>query len=370
MYHLRADTSANLPIGPVVAVGDGFTPVTTLDLGTADEKGLIKSGATTRVDTSADTLTAISSADGYYYFVATISHTDTEGPLTFFAGDDSLCLPVRHDFHVLNQNVYDALYAASGTDLLDVNVEEVNANASAPANLQLAFDGTGYGFTGCTMPTTTTLTNTVTLAAATHTGATIPVVTAITNRVTANTDQFAGDTIIVSVSGVPRVNVTHIDSAAVDATAAQLGVNVEAWNNTAVPADVQAGYPTVTVKDGTGTGEINTSAGIVQSDVVRIGGNAQGATNLSASTRSMQILTVNTGNVAASTTTAQFTGATEVTADHFIGRKLFWYDSGDALFLQGTEITDSSWDAGNSEIALTFQQLTDTPADADQVVLV
>mgnify|MGYP001607569197 CR=1 FL=1 len=40
-------------------------------------------------------------------------------------------------------------------------------------------------------------------------------------------------------------------------------VNVELWNATAVPAEHTAGYPVVTVKDGAGTGEINTNAGKV-----------------------------------------------------------------------------------------------------------
>ena len=43
----------------------------------------------------------------------------------------------------------------------------------------------------------------------------------------------------------------------------KLDVNVEEWNATAVPAEHTAGYPIVTVKDGTGTGEINTNAGAV-----------------------------------------------------------------------------------------------------------
>ncbi len=37
--------------------------------------------------------------------------------------------------------------------------------------------------------------------------------------------------------------------------------NVEAWNGTAVPAENTAGYPIVTIKDGTGTGEIDTTSG-------------------------------------------------------------------------------------------------------------
>lgn len=40
-------------------------------------------------------------------------------------------------------------------------------------------------------------------------------------------------------------------------------VNVERWNATAVPAEHTAGYPIVTIKDGTGTGEIDTASGVV-----------------------------------------------------------------------------------------------------------
>ena len=41
----------------------------------------------------------------------------------------------------------------------------------------------------------------------------------------------------------------------------KLDVNVEEWNATAVPSEHSVGYPVVTVKDGTGTGEIDTASG-------------------------------------------------------------------------------------------------------------
>ncbi len=41
----------------------------------------------------------------------------------------------------------------------------------------------------------------------------------------------------------------------------KLDVNVLEWNTTAVPAEHTAGYPVVTVKDGTGTGELDTASG-------------------------------------------------------------------------------------------------------------
>jgi hypothetical protein len=234
-------------------------------------------------------------------------------------------------------------------DYLQVDVTHLENSATGVTNMADAFDGTGYGFTSCVMPVTT----------------------AVTNAVSANVTQWLGSAAATpTTAGVPEVDITYVGGAAVSATTAQIGANVVNWNNTVVATPATAGYPAVTVKVGTGTGELDLDTGTVDADVVAIGGVAASATNLSASTRAMLPLVVNTGNVAASTTTAQFTGVTEATADHFIGRKLFWYDSTDALYLQGTEITDSSWDAANSEIVLTFQQLTDTPADGDLVVLV
>lgn len=54
-------------------------------------------------------------------------------------------------------------------------------------------------------------------------------------------------------------------------------VNVEEWNATSVPAEHTAGYPTVTIKDGTGTGEIDTASG-----AVTVGSIAAGAITASA----------------------------------------------------------------------------------------
>ncbi len=50
------------------------------------------------------------------------------------------------------------LYPAESTDI-PVNVKSVSDDTTAADNMESAFDGTGYGFTGCTMPTVTNLTN-------------------------------------------------------------------------------------------------------------------------------------------------------------------------------------------------------------------
>lgn len=62
----------------------------------------------------------------------------------------------------------------------------------------------------------------------------------------------------------------------------KLDVNVEEWNATSVPAEHTAGYPIVTIKDGTGTGEIDTASGVVQANVVQISGDSVAADNAEA----------------------------------------------------------------------------------------
>jgi len=120
--YLKADLETIVTIGPVVAVGDGFTPVTNLAINTADEAEIIKHNATTVTDISAYTFAAIANADGYYALTIAAGALDTEGRLTVLINDDSLCLPVRMDFEVVNANVYDSMFAVAATDYLDVNV--------------------------------------------------------------------------------------------------------------------------------------------------------------------------------------------------------------------------------------------------------
>jgi hypothetical protein len=139
MQYLRADTSVKVVIGPVVAVGDGFTPVTGLSLTTADEAEIMKHDAAAVLDIGDGTWTfaAITNADGYYNLTIKSTDVDTEGLLSVIINDDSLCLPVKAEFMVMNAVAYDALYAAAGTDTLDVNVTTIEgADATDTINAQ------------------------------------------------------------------------------------------------------------------------------------------------------------------------------------------------------------------------------------------
>ena len=124
MQYLKADTITEVTIGPAVAVGDGFTPVTGLVGSSADEFEIIKHGATSTT-TIAGTLAAITGADGYYALDLSATDTNTEGRLTLLINDDTLILPIRHEFMVVNANVFDSLFAVAGTDLLQTDQTEI-----------------------------------------------------------------------------------------------------------------------------------------------------------------------------------------------------------------------------------------------------
>jgi len=113
MLIIRQNATHKVVIGPVVAVGDGFTPVVTLDVATADEAEVILHDNATVVDISLYTWAAIATADGYYHLTLQAGITSTVGHMTVVINDDNLCLPVRADFQIIEEAVYDAMYAAS-----------------------------------------------------------------------------------------------------------------------------------------------------------------------------------------------------------------------------------------------------------------
>lgn len=113
MFYIRQGATHKVVIGPAVAVGDGFTPVTTLALSTADEAEVILHDNGTVVSISGYTWAAITTADGYYHLTLQSGISNTVGHMTVVINDDSLCLPLRADFTVLEEAVYDAMFAGS-----------------------------------------------------------------------------------------------------------------------------------------------------------------------------------------------------------------------------------------------------------------
>ncbi len=185
------------------------------------------------------------------------------------------------------------------------------------------------------------------------------------------------------------------------AEATDIPVNVTAWNGTAVATPATAGYPAVTVKSGTGTGEVSLSGGkaLLQDGAVTagviattaaekiadgvwdealsghtaagsagkaasdaqsgayIGGSTTAATNAA---RGFQGLVLGTAVTGTLTATGFTTSLTEATNDHYNGRTLT-FTSG-ALAGQMTTITDYN---GSTKL-VTVTAMTEAPSNGDQ----
>jgi hypothetical protein len=140
MLYIRQGATHKVVVGPAVAVGDGFTPVATLALTTADEAEAILHDNGTVVDISGYTWAAITTADGYYHLTLQSGISGTVGHMTIVINDDSLILPLRADFTVLEEAVYDAMFAATAPGYVanaPVNVAQVSGDGTAADTLEL-----------------------------------------------------------------------------------------------------------------------------------------------------------------------------------------------------------------------------------------
>lgn len=214
--YIKADVQTNVTIGPAVSVSDGYTPVTNLDVSTADEAEIIKHAGTSVTDISGNTMTAIGSADGYYYLTITAGQLDTEGRITVLINDDSLCLPIRADFEVVNANVYDSFYAVTTTDYLQVDIAQVGQD-------DITDNGDG--------------------------------------RLEVNVEEIA-DSAVSTSSAQLGVNVVNYSGSAATSTVAGLpDVNVTYWEDSAITdADGIPDVNTTTIEGGDATDAINTEA--------------------------------------------------------------------------------------------------------------
>ena len=121
---LRQSTGLVIRVGPFVDATDGVTPETGITLGAADQAEILKAAGAATADISAATWAAVTGADGWYNLTLTTSHTDTIGELVIVIQDSSVCLPVFVRCQVIEEAVYDAMYAASATP---ITLAQINA---------------------------------------------------------------------------------------------------------------------------------------------------------------------------------------------------------------------------------------------------
>lgn len=112
MLVLKQSTPVDIRMGPFVAATDGVTPETGVTLAGADQAEVLKAnGAATSA--MAGAFAAVMGADGWYDYTVATGDVDTVGEVAFVVQDSSLCLPVFVRGYVVEEAIYDALFAAS-----------------------------------------------------------------------------------------------------------------------------------------------------------------------------------------------------------------------------------------------------------------
>lgn len=104
---LKQSTAVDVLIGPFVDRTDGYTSET----GESPSVKLSKNGQTLAAKN--DATTPVHDADGYYNCELDATDTNTVGTLVATVAASANALPVRHEFYVVEEAVYDVLYAAS-----------------------------------------------------------------------------------------------------------------------------------------------------------------------------------------------------------------------------------------------------------------
>ena len=127
--YIRQNDTGKIRIGRFVDESDGKTPETGITLGAADAAYAVL-GDDTEVDISGYTWAHRANQPGMYDLTLQTGITDTVGMIEICIHDTSVCLPVVNRFYVVEEQVYDALFAASAGGFLDTST----ITGSAPAN--------------------------------------------------------------------------------------------------------------------------------------------------------------------------------------------------------------------------------------------
>lgn len=242
-YLKQSTASQEILLGPFVDDTDGKTAETALTIANTDIK-VWKTGATTLANKNSGGATHIS--NGNYYAVLNATDTDTLGPLEVIV-QVSGALPVRREYQVLPAWMYDSLFIANGP---------------APA-FGIIDIGTAQSATG----TTLVLRSGITVTDDVMIGATLYVYSStnglherriITDWVS-STDTATVDT----WTQTPTGTILYVVYATPPASSVAITADVTKWSGTAVATPDTAGYPKVTIKDGTGAGEIALTSGAI-----------------------------------------------------------------------------------------------------------
>ncbi len=171
---LKQSTSQTIRFGPCLGITDGVTEETSLTLAQADMRLSKDGGAFAQKNASGN---ATHDSDGWYSTTLNTTDTNTVGELILNVHQPANMLPVWMRFYVVEESIYDSLFAASaagfdsnqrvdvggwlgtavtsGTGGPDVNVNAISDSTTAAENLEESAEAiiTGLAQTG-TLSTT------------------------------------------------------------------------------------------------------------------------------------------------------------------------------------------------------------------------
>ena len=151
---VRQSTSFTAQLGKFIDDTDGVTAETGLTIANTDIRISKAGGAFAAKNSGGGT----HDENGYYSVTYDATDTATVG-LMKVACKVAGALAVEKRYQVVEEAIYDALYASGATGLLPANVTQISGDSGAADNCESFFDGTGYAGTNNVIPTVTALTN-------------------------------------------------------------------------------------------------------------------------------------------------------------------------------------------------------------------
>lgn len=360
---LRQSTAVDVLIGPFVDLTDAATAET----GESPSVKLSKNGQA--LAAKSDVTTPVHDADGYYNCELDATDTNTVGTMVLTVAASGTALPVRHEYQVIEEAAYDAMYAASAAGPLQ--------STTAGRTLDVTATGAaGIDWGNVENPTTTVDLSATDIQLA-------DTVTTLTGHTAQTGDNFArlgapaGASVSADVAAVKvDTAATLIDTAEIGAAGAGLtAINLP--NQTMdITGNLSGSVGSVTGAVGSVTGAVGSVTGNVggnvvgsvasvtaevTADAVKISGSTAAADNLEESAEAIITGTAQTGTLSTTVMTSDLTGYLD---DELIGRTVIW-KSGTADG-QASDITDYAAASGT----VTYTAITTAPANGDLFVIV
>jgi len=249
--YLRQSTAQTFRFGQFLDATDGVTEETGLTI-TPALRRLSKDGAAFAAASGSTNATADS--DGWYSAILTTTDTDTVGELILNVQVPATHLPVWMRFYVLEESIYDGLFAASST--YTAQTGDSFARLGAPAGASVSVDIAD-------VPTVAEM-NARTLVAANYFDPALDAVANVTlvATTTTNTDMRGTD-------GVDTAAMRGTDSAALASSfnftvAGQVDANAQYWNDTVISAALETAIDIRTEMDSNSTRLATLAGGIIE----------------------------------------------------------------------------------------------------------